>query len=261
MRCPRLLSVETPGEKDIKPISGRYQVFGPILTTRCHQRIARQQAPERDTGHDSNHLLHTLGCGHWHYSLAAFLACPALADIDLRVESRPLAEPIEAFVRVTDGGGSVTGLTADDFAVTLDGTPLNSFVFDLPPNLDSTQKKSIVFVINDGRTQGSAVEEAVANFINRMAAGDYAAIVKFHMNVNSPYNGWIEQSFTQIDGGAGSNTLLDFLADHPRPGETALFDALIRALRQFAPGFPLANGTKAVIFVHNDAGPYWIFPH
>ena len=76
-----------------------------------------------------------------------------------------------------------------------------------------------------------------------MRVGDYAAIVKYHNNVNSATNGLIEQPFTQIDGGAGSNTLLDFLADYPRPGEAGLFTALIHAINQFAT-VPLPNGPK-----------------
>ena len=43
------------------------------------------------------------------------------ADVSLRVEGRPSTGPIEAFVRVTDNGNPVTGLTASDFTVKIDG--------------------------------------------------------------------------------------------------------------------------------------------
>ncbi len=56
---------------------------------------------------------------------AAFFAGPASAAIDLRVESRPIGDPIEAYVTVTDADGNpVGGLTAGNFTLTLDGTPL-----------------------------------------------------------------------------------------------------------------------------------------
>ena len=54
---------------------------------------------------------------------AAFFAGPASAAVDLRVESRPIGNPIEAYVTVTDAAGNpVGGLTAGSFTLTLDGT-------------------------------------------------------------------------------------------------------------------------------------------
>ena len=68
---------------------------------------------------------------------AAFLAGPANAAIDLRVESRPIGNPIEAYVTVTDAAGNpVGGLTAGSFTLTLDGTavPIQPGDFSLPPS-------------------------------------------------------------------------------------------------------------------------------
>ena len=83
--------------------------------------------------------------------LATALAGPARADVKVRVEARPISDPIQAFVTVTNGAGApVEGLTAADFAVTLDGIPVavNGGNLTLPPAEDANQKVSVVFAMD-----------------------------------------------------------------------------------------------------------------
>ena len=202
------------------------------------------------------------------FSLAVLLADPARAAIDLRVESRPRTDPIEAFVRVTDGGGSVTGLTRADFAVTLDGAPLNTFTLGLPPDQDPTQKVSVVFIIS---SWWSAARDAVRDFINQMAVGDQAAIIKFHStrgvdpNIRSPAYP-VLQPFTSVDGGAGTNALISFAADPCNIYQCfgrVFFEwqsAIHRAVDQFVtPPATLPDGPKAIVLIgdlYGGTGPY-----
>ena len=91
--------------------------------------------------------------------LATALAGPARADVKLRVEARPISDPIQAFVTVTNGAGApVDGLTAADFAVTLDGDPVtvNGGNVTLPPAVDATQKVSVVFAMDYSRERFNA---------------------------------------------------------------------------------------------------------
>ena len=73
------------------------------------------------------------------------IAVPGHAEVGLRVESHPIAAPIDAYVRVTQGDEPVAGLTPTDFAVTLDGAPVE-FSLTLPPNEDNAQKVSVVIM-------------------------------------------------------------------------------------------------------------------
>jgi len=178
---------------------------------------------------------------------------PAGAAIDLRVESRPGTDPIEAFVRVAGGSGSVTGLTSADFAVTLDGAPLNTFTFGLPPDQDPTQKVSIVFII---ATASSAVRDTVTEFISQMAVGDHAAIIKFKTGFRSvdpdirPPATAVLQPFTAVDGSDGTNTLIDFAANSSFEGGAMFLWTISLAVGQFVtPPMTLPNGPKAIVVV------------
>ena len=104
---------------------------------------------------------------------AALTTNPAHAAIDLRVESRPIGSPIEAYVTVTDAAGNpVGGLTAGNFTLTLDGNPLTiqPSAFSMPPSENPATNVSIVFAMDySPSTTGdprAAMEGAVVDFIN-----------------------------------------------------------------------------------------------
>ena len=187
---------------------------------------------------------------------AAFFAGPASAAVDLRVESRPIGNPIEAYVTVTDAAGNpVGGLTAGSFTLTLDGNPITIQPgdFSLPPSANPAKNVSVVFAMDyspsttgDPRT---AMEGAVVDFINSMAAGDYAAIVKF--NGSNPARASVVQPFTMTDA-AGKNTLVN-AAMLPYPGSSSnVYDGINVALEHFiAPpvGVTLPTGPRAVVVI------------
>jgi len=185
---------------------------------------------------------------------AAFVAGPAQATVDLRVEARPIGDPLQAFVTVTSGTppAPVTGLTAADFTVTLDGVsvPIAQSDLTLPPSQDSNQKVSVVFamdytssVLADHR---AAMEGAVSDFIDAMNIGDFAAILKF----NNDSGAVVVQTFIEIDDGLANDLQLKaaVAADFPGDGSNIL-DATQRAVEEFAALPSLPAGPKAVILV------------
>jgi VWFA-related protein len=189
--------------------------------------------------------------------VAAFFAGPASAAVDLRVESRPIGNPIEAYVTVTDAAGNpVGGLTAGSFTLTLDGNPITIQPgdFSLPPSANPDKNVTVVFAmdyspstVGDAR---AAMEGAVVDFINSMSPGDYAAIVKF--NVSNPAGASVVQPFTLIDGAAGTDTLVN-AAMLPYPGSSSnVYDGINVALEHFiAPpaNVTLPSGPRAVVVI------------
>jgi VWFA-related protein len=184
---------------------------------------------------------------------AALCAGPASAAIDLRVESRPISNPIEAYITVTNADGSpVGGLTAADFTVTLDGNPITiqPSGFSLPPSANPDQKVSIVFVMDySSSTSGdprAVMEAAVVDFINAMSPGDYAAVIKF----NGTRGVSVLQQFTAI--GAGTDALVNAAMLSYNGSGSNVFDAIDAALEQFVsppPGITLPAGPKAVVII------------
>lgn len=188
---------------------------------------------------------------------AAFFAGPASAAIDLRVESRPISNPIEAYVTVTNAAGNPVGeLTAGSFTLTLDGTLLTiqPSDFSQPPSANPAKNVSVVFAMDyspsttgDPRT---AMEGAVVDFINAMAPGDYAAIVKF--NGSNPAKASVVQGFTRIDGAAGNDLLVN-AAMLLYPGSNSnVYDGINVALDHFASppaGATLPDGPKAIVVI------------
>jgi len=185
---------------------------------------------------------------------AAFFTAPAGAAVDLRVESRPIGNPIEAYVTVTDSAGNpIGGLTLADFTVTLDGNPVTvqASDFSLPPAQNPEQNVSIVFAMDyspsvtaEART---AMEMAVVDFVNAMGAGDYAAIIKF----NGSRGASIVQPFTPI-GGTGTDALVNAAMLGYTGANSNVFDAVNLALEHFiAPpsGVTLPEGPKAVVVI------------
>jgi len=184
---------------------------------------------------------------------SVFFAGTASAAVDLRVESRPISNPIEAYVTVTDAAGNpVGGLTSADFTVTLDGNPLTiqPSGFSLPPSANPETNVSVVFVMDfSGSTQGdprTAMQNAVVDFINAMSQGDYAAIVKF----NNTQGVSLVQPFTAI--GTGTAALVNaVMLPYAGTGSNVL-DGINAALEQFVSppaGVTLPAGPKAVVVI------------
>jgi VWFA-related protein len=188
--------------------------------------------------------------------VAALATTPASAAVELRVEARPVSSPIETYATVTDaGGGPVAGLTAADFTLRVDGqlVTIGASNFSLPPVQDPNQRVSVVFLMDySPSTEGTpraTMEDAVVAFINQMAVGDYAAIVKFNgTNAAGPYS--VIQPFTRIDAGAGTSALVG-AATTPYDGrETRLFDSIDASLLLFeSSAAMLPNGPKALIVI------------
>jgi VWFA-related protein len=175
------------------------------------------------------------------------------AAVSVRVDARPVSEPIEVSVSVTDAsGGPVTGLTASDFQLSVDGVAVASPTFSLPPAQDGTRKVSVVFAMDFSSSVRSAalepMQNAVVAFINAMKPGDYAAIVKF--NDTNPSKVSVVQPFTAIDGGAGTSALISaVMAPYDGSGSNVL-DGVALAVQQLAsPPVTLPEGPKAVVVV------------
>ena len=187
---------------------------------------------------------------------AAFFAGPASAAVDLRVESRPIGNPIEAYVTVTDAAGNpVGGLTAGSFTLTLDGTavPIQPGDFSLPPSLNPEKNVSVVFAMDYSSSTSTtetraAMENAVVAFVNEMNVGDYAAIVKF----NNTLGVSIFQPLTRIDGAAGTGSLVNAaMLPHNGTGSN-IYDGINVALEHLISppaGVTLPNGPKAVVVI------------
>lgn len=181
------------------------------------------------------------------------LAGQAQAEVALRVEARPATDPIRAYVTVTDAGGNpVGGLGAADFTtVAVDGTNIATPPVQQPPANNPGQHVSVVFAMDYSfsvqTVARAAMEQAVTEFINSMAVGDYAAIVKF--NHSNPNRASVVRQFTAVDGAGNTSLLAAVTSNYPGSG-TNIFDAIVVATAQFtSPPVPLPAGPKAIILV------------
>jgi VWFA-related protein len=186
----------------------------------------------------------TLACALWSFA--------ATAEVTLRVDAQPVADPIQVWVSVTNSSGApVTGLGAADFTVSVDGTAVNSPTFSLPPS-GGGGNVSVVLAMDMSQTvQNAALEsmqQAVIEFIDSMQAGDYAAIVKF--NNTNPEKASVVQDFTAIDGGAG-NSALEAAVMAPYQGSGSnILDAVSLSIGELrSPSSPLPSGPKAIVLV------------
>jgi VWFA-related protein len=181
--------------------------------------------------------------------LVALVANPAAANVFVRVEGRPQSDPIQAFVRVTDiNSEPVTGLPPSAFTVKIDGNDVAIGSVTPPSGDDPTQHVSVVFVMDYTSSvldvARDAMESAVNEFIDQMAPGDWAAIIKF--NNDSGAN--VIAAFTEIDD---TDTTLHaaVLSDYPGDGSNIL-DATDLGVSLFVDNATLLPaGPKAVILV------------
>jgi VWFA-related protein len=180
-------------------------------------------------------------------TVTALVAGPASANVFVRVEGRPQSAPIQAFVRVTDANGDpVTGLTANDFTVKIDGATVALQSVTPPSGNDPNQHVSVVFVMDYTSSvldvARDAMESAVNEFIDAMVPGDMAAIIKF--NNDSGAN--VIVPFTVIDD-TDATLHAAVISDYPGDGSNIL-DATNLGVAQFDDG-TLPAGPKAVILV------------
>jgi hypothetical protein len=173
---------------------------------------------------------------------------PSQAEVGLRVESHPITAPIDAYVWVTEGGEPVAGLTSADFAVTLDGAPVD-FALTLPPDQDSAQKVSVVIVM---RNVEFGPPSDFLQLIEQLDVGDFVSVVKFAADFDNPRRGglWV-LPFTEVDDGPGSDQIQGFI-EEPRQltftGGRFLFDGLMEGMSQFeAASATLPEGPKAIV--------------
>jgi hypothetical protein len=197
--------------------------------------------------HISSALLLVLG--------STLIAMPGHAEVGLRVESRPLTAPIDAYVRVMEGGKPVAGLTPADFAVRLDGAPVD-FTLTLPPKQDSTQKVSAVLIIreeSDGPHFPTPVPPMFSNFVGRLGIGDFVSVVKVWHDLEYFDRGGLSVlPFTELDDGPGTEQVISFIQENPVSGYQGraryLYDGLMAALSEFETGSAtLPDGPKAIV--------------
>ena len=186
---------------------------------------------------------------------STLIAMPGNAEVGLRVESQPIGAPIDAYVWVTEGSEPVAGLTPADFAVTLDGAPVE-FALTLPPSQDSAQKVSVVIVINNSE---SAPTRDFSPLLEQLAIGDFVSVVKYASDVDILRRGglWV-LPLTEIDDGPGLAQIQDFIQDRQPlklTGARFLFEGLIEGMSQMAAASAtLPDGPKAIVTVECCGG-------
>ena len=191
--------------------------------------------------------------------LAAFATGPLYADptFSVRIAPDPIASPIKVFVTVTPGSDGVApALQAEDFSVTVDGViqELPPENFELPAAEDPEQQVSVVFAMDySGSTRDfrETMEGAALAFIDQMAIGDYAAVLKFAES--EPKNEWIDPLFTEIDGGNGTSRLEGGVTRPFSGSGSPVIDAINEALKLFASTQTLPEGPRAIILT-SDGG-------
>jgi len=138
-----------------------------------------------------------------------------------QVPGEPLFD-VTAFVTVVDAEGQpLTGLSADDFALSEDGEAVASL--EVGP---ARQGASIVLVLDTSGSMAAqgkmeAVQEAATGFVRSLAPEDRIAIVSFNQQID------ILQEFSQDHTAAAS--IAQLVGEEPGAG-TCLYDAAYKAV-------------------------------
>ena len=190
--------------------------------------------------------------------LGALAAVPAMATVEVRVEARPISDPIQVFVKITDQDGDPIAqlLTSADFTLTMDGVSVQLQAPDvvLPPAQNPDVRVSVVLAMDYSASVTNCclddMQAAVISYVDSMKDGDYAAIIKY--NATNPAGASVVLPFTEIDHDVNNDALeAAVVADYPGNG-TNLFDALELSINQFItppPPTVLPAGPKAVIVI------------
>ena len=220
--------------------------------------------PKREYHSNITYFLRTAG---WRWVLDApsllLMSCIGLsgvstqasAGVEVRIESKPMDQPIDAYVLVKDGSTPVPGLAAQDFQVMLDGVPLEQFEFALSPREDPAQRVSVVIVARAERDTPPGAHPDHLALLNRLKRGDYVSVVRLWDDFENRRWGKLTfLPFTRLDNGPQSQAVADFL-QAPEPtrnltGPKGLLYGLRRGLREFeAPNAPLPDGPKAIVTI------------
>ena len=134
------------------------------------------------------------------------------AEVELRVDARHLDEPIQVHALVEESGTPVTGLSANDFIVTLDGQRVSELALTRPRSLGANVPTSVAIVTGLAFAPDVA-SSSYDNLIRRLRAGDHAAIVKFrYRNFGETTLLYMSMlPFAEIDGDANTAEAIRFL--------------------------------------------------
>ena len=103
------------------------------------------------------------------------------AEVELRVDARPLDEPIQVHVLVEEAGTPLAGLSAGDFAVTLDGQSISEIALTRPRSLGA-DVRSLGGNRHRLRVRLDVASTHYEGLIRRLKLGDQAAIVKYQIS-------------------------------------------------------------------------------
>lgn len=167
--------------------------------------------------------------------------------LQLRVEARPIEQPIRVWVTVRNPDGEpVLDLADDQFEFDLPAGVQPEFDFTLPGNNGDPMGTSVALVMDYSATIRDfqdEVEQASEDFIDQMQPEDFAAVIKF--NQTQGINAL--QPFTQTDA-AGKDALIAQIYTPYEGGGTPFFGALEFALNKFTTTeTDLPLGPKAVV--------------
>jgi Ca-activated chloride channel homolog len=210
--------------------------------------------PDRPQG-GSGRFLRALWLALATFVMAAIVSGPVFANVQLRVDARPITDPINVFVTVTNGDGNPVGnLTDEDFVVLVDGepVPLTAENFALSPIDDDLRRVSIIFVMDYSGSVSDVqvvVEDSVVEFLNTMQLGDWAGIIKFNDTLGAQI---IPPEFLEIEDAATRQALINAVGfDYTGTG-SPVYAALKLAVEQFESASTLSGlpeGPKAIVLV------------
>ena len=138
------------------------------------------------------------------------------AEVEMRVDARPLDEPIQVHVLVEEAGTPLAGLSAGDFAVTLDGQTISEIALTRPRSLGADVQTSVAIVTGFAFALDVA-SGSYENLIRRLRAGDQAAIVRFRYRPNGETTHLYMSTlpFKEMDGDANTAEAIEFLGMNP----------------------------------------------